>query len=245
MSAEADYGLAKDQLQQWQEQIIKLENVLPQDSPWQQQRLKALLPPAGWVKKKESIIAKEEEKSGGGVSFDVFDNSGSGGYSSGGDVETAVIEAENLRLGSSFNASGQLQASLSAHQLTCLLGLQYGELVECVKALEGVRGGEEGQSVGDDDDGAANPPPLLQVDTHSAALAELYALVKQSINLDVHVYSALIKVLEHCVPVYQLQQQQGTTITTTTTGCDDKVENEALFLPSSLRAYSLVSTTSY
>ena len=108
-----------------------------------------------------------------------------------------------MGLGSSSNASGQLQASLSAHQLTCLLGSQYGELIECVKALEGVR-----QSV-DDDGGAANlPPPLLQVNTHSAALAELYALVKQFINLDVHVYSALIKVLEYCVPVYQLQQQQ-------------------------------------
>ena len=239
LSAKADYGLAKDQLHQWQEQIIKLESVSPQDSPWQQQRLKALPPPAGWVKKKESIIAEEEERSGGGgVSFDVSDSSSSSGgyYSSGGDVETAVIEAENLGLGSSSNASGQLQASLSAHQLTCLLGSQYGELIECVKALGGVRGGEGGQSV-DDDGGAANlSPPLLQVDTHSAALAELYALVKQSINLDVHVYSALIKVLEYCVPVYQLQQQQQQqqrATTTTTTGCDDKVENEALFLPSS------------
>ena len=85
LSAKADYGLAKDQLHQWQEQIIKLESVSPQDSPWQQQRLKALPPPAGWVKKKESIIVEEEERSGGGgVSFDVSDSSSSsgGGYHS-------------------------------------------------------------------------------------------------------------------------------------------------------------------
>ncbi len=235
LSAEAGYEAAKEQLQEWQadiqKRINKLESISPQGSSWQRLKLQRR------VRKQDSVIGKdtgskergikteeetEEDKTAvslsGSESFSVSDSEvglvevekelevsslidggmgAPGGVGIGGVVDNAeAVARDELEVVSSPGV-GQGQARLTAHQLSQLLGAWHSELIECIKAL-----GVSGEEV----------DILLKVDIHSGALAELYALVKQSANLDVHVYRELVNILGRCVPVYQL------------VGSDDSVE---------------------
>ncbi len=175
LSADAGYAPAKQQLQRWQESVLSLEGISSaQDSLWQ--RLKA----QRRVKKKESVV--EENKAEVGLAMSellIASDSES--------VVVAEITVEDDLPPVFSSDANQLQATLSAHQLTCLLGGQYAELIECIKAL-----------------GIEEADTLLQVDMHSAALAELYALVRTYPVGDVKASGALMQVLGRCVPVYQL-----------------------------------------
>ena len=184
LSANAGYKPAKQQLQSWQESNLELEVIPSQDSPWQ------ILKAQRQVKKQKSVT---EDKM---IFSELLVTSDNESVAIGVDNIADAPIKDDLVLSSSSNIS-QLQASLNAHQLVQLLGTWHAELIACVNAL-GVF--------------SVDTDALLQVDKHSGALAELYALVKQSVTVDDHVYSVLMKTLGNCMPVYQI------------VGSDDSVE---------------------
>ena len=199
LSAKSGYKPAQKQLQTWQARILSLESS-SQAGPWQRlQTNKPVSNPDKAITNKSkvgvslsaseslSVLGDDEEMVELGMEFE--DSGGVAGdvIAPGGDGAKAVIEGD-LGLASSADAV-QIQARLTAHQLSQLLGAWHSELIGCVNAL--------GRQHVDAD-------ALLQVDRHSGALAELNALVRQSATVDVQVYSDLMKTLSQCVPVYQL-----------------------------------------
>ncbi len=208
LAAGQGFAKAQQRLQEAQESMSQLAPASPQDNVWQCLKIQRQ------ARKQDSVIEKgkmiEEDTAAVDLPASSFlsvsDSDGavieSGmmcevnghvdeGISAPGGVGVGsaelMIEAD-LKLVPSSDVS-QWQMTLTAYQLTCLLGAWHSELVACVNAL-GVF--------------SADTDTLLQVDKHSRALAELYALMKQSATVDVHVYSVLMKVLGRCVPVYQL-----------------------------------------
>ncbi len=180
LAAQQGFIKAQKQLQTVQDSVVRLERISAQDSPWQ--RLKS----QRRTKKKEDVVSDDEEdvRLTSSEPLTVSDSESVAVEVS---IANATIE-DDLALVPSSDAS-QLQASLTAHQLACLLGSQYAQLIECINAL-GVSG--------------EDADTLLQVDMHSGALAELYVLVRASPVMDVQVQGVLMQVLGRCVPVYQL-----------------------------------------